>query len=92
MKKISIICVCIIALAVFAVWAPNADAYSGFSGCGDCHHRSSCSNCHAQQDNGSIPGVGLPRIADFHEDEGLACVGCHSATPDPNDVDNDGDN
>jgi hypothetical protein len=41
MKKISILCYCIIALAAFAAWAPNAGAWNdglgGVSNCVGCH-------------------------------------------------------
>ena len=93
MKKTSILFLCMIALAAFAFWAPNADAFPGFSGCNDCHHNSNCGSCHGPQASGNRPGIALPGIAELHNDRGATseCIACHGA-PDPNDVDNDGDN
>ena len=111
MKKISIISVCIIALAVFAVWAPNADAYSNYTGnssCFGCHyfdqgstahtiHRNdgpSCSACHngSSTKNTCAACHALPEIAEYHYDNNFStCANCHSAAPDPRDVDDDGD-
>ena len=86
MKKISIICVCIIALAAFAVWAPNADAYNNYSNCSSCHHKAAnCQNCHGWD-------TSLPGIADYHNDNNISsCVSCHAPPPDPADVDDDKD-
>ena len=81
MKKISIICVCIIALAAFAVWAPNADAYNGIS----------CTMCHGSYSYPS-PNNKLA-IAEFHflNTNQSSCVGCHTAS-DWTNVDADRDN
>jgi len=52
MKKYSIYIFCIVALAAFAVWAPKADAFSGYyteKSCSGCHGSTvqTCNGCHA---------------------------------------------
>jgi hypothetical protein len=37
MKRFSIVFLCIIALAAFAAWAPEAGAFENYSGCSGCH-------------------------------------------------------
>ena len=80
MKKISIICVCIIALVVFAVWAPNADAVDGIN----------CTGCHGQKDYPSR--YTKQEVAEIHSlNSYTSCIGCHS-TSNWDNVDADRDN
>jgi len=63
MKKLTTLCGCIIALVVFATWAPNASATNSLydNNCADCHGTvRTCAGCHA---HGVHPSSSTKRTA-----------------------------
>ncbi len=72
MKKISILCYCIIALAAFAAWAPDVLAMSSFESPGA--EGLSCSDCHPALANS---GPGDANHVAHGEPTGQDCASCH---------------
>ena len=70
MKKTSVLFVCMIALVVFAAWAPNADAFNAVV-------TPQCLDCHDARNVASLNGPGATSHDNHQPRTGNNCQACH---------------